>query len=256
MPARIVYLDIERQSGVADGIWELRQRNWLNPGQIIERPRTICFAWRWEGESETQFAAEWDRGGQKAMIAKAHQVLDEADFVVGWNSRNFDVKHLRTEMILHEMTPPSPHKDIDLMIQAKRAFGFLSNRMSYIAEQLGQKGKMETGGSELWKALRTAKGQELAQARQTMAEYNCRDVELTQELYMLMRPWLTGVNLPLYDDESGDLGPHCPACSSPRIQYRGVSRNTSYSYRRFQCQECGKWGRSTQSIAKTMQVPL
>jgi hypothetical protein len=256
MAARIVALDIERAAGVAEGIWQLKQNGWLSPNQIIEPPKTICFAWKWLGEDEIHFSAEWQRG-HKAMVRKAHAVLDEADYVVGWNSKNFDCRHLRSEFILHGLYPPAPHKDIDLMLTAKRNFGFLSNRMSYIAGELDCGSKLDTGGGDLWRKLRHAKGEELQQARSLMQAYNEQDVVLTEELFMLMRPWCAGLNLPLYSDTAGDdLGPFCPNCASPNIQFRGVARNTSYAYRRFQCTDCGKWGRTTESVAKTAQVPL
>lgn len=253
MTARIAVLDIERQSGVAEGIWELRQNGWLNPGQVVERPRTICFAWKWLGEDEIHFAAEWHKGGAKKMVKKAQAVLNEADAVIGWNSKAFDVKHLRTEMIVHNLKPPSPHKDIDLMVHAKRNFAFLSNRMSEVAKILDQDGKLATGGGDLWRKLRHSKGEELYAARQLMEDYNRRDVALTEELYTLMSPWLSGINLPLYSDHGS---PACPACESERIQYRGLARTTSRAYRRFQCNDCGKWGRETVSVGSTEQVPL
>lgn len=254
MGARIAVLDIERQSGIADGIWELKQNGWLNPSQVIERPRMICFAYKWLGEEEIFFHAEWDRGGPAGMVDKAHAVLDAADFVCGWNSKNFDLPHIRTEMIVQGLTPPSPTRDIDLMQQAKRHFRFMSNRMNEVARILDQKGKTQTGGGDLWRKLRTAKGDELRAARTLMQEYNCRDVALTEELYYLMRPWLTGINLPVYQE--GTLAPMCPACESTDIQYRGHARNATRSYRRFQCNACGKWGRDTASVGATNQVPI
>lgn len=255
MTARIAVLDIERQSGIADGIWELRQNGWLNPGQVVERPRTICFAYKWLGEDEVFFHAEWDRGGAKAMVRKAHAVLDEATHIVGWNSKSFDIPHLRTEMIVHDMLPPSPHKDIDLMVQAKRNFKFLSNRMNEVAKVLDQKGKVQTGGGDLWRRLRNSKGEDLREARELMATYNRRDVELTEELFTLFLPWCSGINLPAYSGGTQE-SPVCPACESQSIQYRGVAVTSTRSYRRFQCQDCGKWGRDTASISGTRQVPL
>ena len=112
---------------------------------------------------------------------------------------------------------------------------------------------MATGGSELWKLLRTAKGDQLAKARQKMADYNRRDVELTQELWQLLKPWATGINIPVYDPELGAL---CPVCSSNNIQYRGLARTTTHTYRRFQCNDCGKWGRDTSAVSRVNSVPL
>jgi len=256
MAAKIVFLDIERQAGVAEGIWQLKQTGWLSPDQILEPPRTICFAWKWLGQDKVHFAAEWQRGGHKRMVEKAHSVLDTADLVVGWNSKSFDSRHLRSEILLHEMHPPSPHKDVDLMLTCKRHFGFLSNRMSYIAAQLGAGSKLETGGGQLWRKLRHAKGDDLREARNLMQRYNEQDVLLTEELYHLLLPWIPGLNLPVYRAGNDDLGPFCPACESSNIQYRGVARTLTRTYRRFQCNDCGRWGRDTASIGSTEGVPL
>lgn len=254
MTAKIAYLDIERTWGVAEGIWQLKQ-DWINPSQIIEQPRTICFAWKFEGDQETSFHAEWFRGGHAGMVKKAHTVLDDADVVVTFNGIAFDLKHLRSEFLLHDMAPPSPWKDVDLLKVARKNFGFLSNRMGFLAEQLGLDGKADTGGQSLWRTLRNAKGDELKAGREKMANYNRVDVDQTQELYHLMLPWVSGLNLPAFTEKER-MGPHCPNCDSANVQYRGLARTTTRSYRRFQCQDCGKWGRETSSAGATGQVSL
>ena len=44
-----------------------------------------------------------------------HQLMDEADVMVGWNSAAFDRKHLNREFLQAGMTPPSPSREVDLM---------------------------------------------------------------------------------------------------------------------------------------------
>lgn len=238
-------MDIERQSGVADGIWELKQDRWLQPSQIVERPRTICFAFKWWGEDEVFFHAEWEDGPQ-ALIEKAHSVFDEATHVVGWNSKRFDVPHLRTEMALLEMRPPSPHVDVDLMLIAKRQFRFLSNRLNYVAGELGCGGKVDTGGGDLWRTLRHGVGEELWAARRLMRDYNVADVELTERVLERLLPFASGLNVAAFHDDSADVV-RCGSCGSDRVQWRGVQVSATRRYRRFQCQECGRWGRAVRS---------
>src|ERR1700757_1079170 len=121
MTAKILAIDIERQSGLVDGVWEGKQYStWIPPERLIEPPRTICFAYRWEHEDETKFLAEWSfrgrqdntsftpGGGHRKMIAKAVELLDECDYVVGWNSKKFDVAHIQTACWYYSMTPPTP----------------------------------------------------------------------------------------------------------------------------------------------------
>jgi len=250
--ANIVFLDIERQSGIADGIWQLKQ-TWINPDQMLEAPSTICFAWKYADEDEVSFAADW-KGGHKKMVQKAWEVLDAADYVVGWNSKGFDVKHLRTEFLLEGMVPPSPWKDIDLMLTARRNFGFLSNRMAYIAEQLEVGTKVSTGGASLWRSLRQDKGELLKASRDKMEVYNKHDVELTEELYYLMLPWVSGLNIPL--DNGGSDAPACSNCGSDKLQWRGYATALTRRYRRFQCTACGKWGKELAFDASVASVGI
>lgn len=252
MPARIVVLDIERQSGLVDGIWDLRQQGWLNPAQVVERPRVICFAWKWLGEKETHFSAEWD-DGHKAMIEKARDVLDEADYLIGWNSKAFDAKHLRAEMAEYGMLPPSPHRDIDLMRESKKNFAFLSNRLSYVASLLDCGGKVETGGSGLWRDLRFAEGEKLWEARRLMREYNIQDVDLTEQMWFALRPWASGLNLALFD--GGDVV-RCANCGSVKIHWRGSAASATRVYRRFVCRDCGRWGREVRSAGGVASAGL
>jgi DNA-directed RNA polymerase subunit RPC12/RpoP len=251
MPAKIAVLDIERQSGLVDGIWGLKQNGWLRPSQVIEPPRTICFAYKWVGAEKVHFHSEWE-DGHRSMIEKAHKVFEDADFIVGWNSKGFDVKHLRTEMAVYEMKPPSPHKDVDLLLTARKNFAFLSNRLAFVAESLGLDGKMETGGESLWRTLRFGAGEELWDARRLMMEYNVRDVELTEELWHALKPWVSGVNVALFEEDSGN--PRCSNCGSDSVQWRGEQVSLSRAYKRFRCRECGRWGRmvkSSRSVAST-----
>ncbi|QNL30798.1 DnaQ-like DNA polymerase III subunit [Mycobacterium phage Estes] len=257
MSAKILVLDIERQSALVDGVWEGKQwQNWIAPDRVIEPARTICFAYRWLGSDKTQFVAEWDGdlpqdntshapgGGHRKMIEKAHELFDTADYVVGYNSKNFDVKHLRTAFWLYDLLPPAPHVDIDLMTQNSRNFALHAKSMAHALKVKGLDGKVQNEKG-LWRTLRTGQGDVLRRARRSMKKYNVGDVDRTVELYYDMLPWLSGMNLGLYNDDGVLV---CSNCSSDHLQYRGNAGNRTYKYKRFQCQSCGKWGRDSRSF--------
>lgn len=259
MSARILVLDIERQSALVDGVWQLGSRgsSWIHPDRIVEPSRTICFAYRWEDEKKTRFVAEWDGnfvqdntsmapgGGHFLMIDKAHELFNEADYIVGWNSKSFDIKHLRGHMFAYDMLPPSPHVDIDLMTATTRNFAFMAKSMAYMSKVKGTAGKESSGGADTWRNLRFGQDDVLRRARRKMKKYNVQDVDNTLELFYDYRPWLTGLNLGLHTID-GEL--HCSNCEGTHLQYRGEAGNNTYRYKRFQCQECGKWGRDTKSF--------
>ncbi|MEC4857213.1 hypothetical protein R2325_16685 [Mycobacteroides chelonae] len=258
MSANILVLDIERQSALVDGVWAPGEKKWVRPDQIVEPSRTICFAYRWAHESRTRFISEWDGnleqdnssmapgGGHLKMITTAHELLNKADYVVGWNSKNFDMKHLRSHMFAYNMKPPSPHVDLDLMHAVSKNFAFMYKSMAYISKIKQMAGKESTEAG-LWRTLRYGQGDVLRRARRSMKRYNIRDVDQTLELFYDMRPWLTGMNLGLFEDDD-EL--HCPNCNSTHLTYQGSRKNATYAYRRFQCQDCGKWGRDTRSFKR------
>jgi len=74
-----------------------------------------------------------------------------------------------------------------------------------------------------------------------MARYNKHDVKLLGELYETIAPWIRQPGTGVY---VGDERCVNPACRSADIEWRGVSRQVTRTYRRFQCRRCGKWGRA------------
>lgn len=246
MTPKILVLDIETAAATVETFSLFKPM--IGISQIIDPVRVICFAYKWHGEGKTHFVAEWHKDGHEAMIRKAHELLDEADFVVGWNSRAFDSKHLKAEMLKYGMQPPSPYKDIDLMLIAKKNFRLMSNKLDWYAQQLGVGAKVSNGGMALWQSLARPKNrQELRDARKLMKKYNLADVDLTDELFTRMRGWIDGVNVGLYVDQDK---PSCPNCGG-KVNRRGYAYTTARKYRRYRCRECGKWSREANSVSTT-----
>lgn len=268
MTAKILCIDVERQHALVEGIWELGDKRYISPTNIVEPSRVICYAYQWimgGKDTRVRFAAEWDGdrpqenslvtpgGGHRDMIEKSRELLNEADYVVGWNSASFDVPHLLGHQFAYGMSRPSPHIDIDLMRQLKGSGKFMSYRLGYISEQLGLEGKENTGGGNLWSTLRWADGEVLRRARRRMRKYNMRDTELTTEMYHLMKPWLKKLNLPLYEDpESEDFNePRCPNCLSFNLKRDGWYRSPTRTYQKFECRGCGKYTHAKNSAFTT-----
>lgn len=88
----------------------------------------------------------------------------------------------------------------------------------------------------LW--LECLKGNE--DAWEEMKRYNIDDVLTTEEMYLVMRPWMqTHPNIAAANGRCA-----CPKCSSVDIQFRGyVTSRVGVAYRRFRCNDCGGWGR-------------
>ena len=130
---KIAVLDIETRPAQAYVWGGFKQNVYLD--QIIEPPRMLCFAVRWVGTNEVEFYSEWEHG-QQDMLAAVLGVLDEADIVVGYNSDNFDIKHINAQLAISGFPPPRPYKSIDLMKESRANFRLFSGKLDFLAQNL------------------------------------------------------------------------------------------------------------------------
>jgi DNA polymerase elongation subunit (family B) len=233
---RILAIDIETRPNLAY-VWKLWDES-VGQDQLVEAHEVMCFAAKWVGSSETMFSSTYS-DGKKSMLKKAHELLDEADAILHWNGKKFDLPHLNREFLIAEMPPPAPVTQIDLMLVARKHFRFPSNSLAHVSTALGLGKKKSTGGFKLWRAC--MEGDEKAWA--TMKRYNIQDVKLLEEAYQKLLPWIH--NHPqrnLYGGEG------CLTCGSDNIQRRGLAHTRMSIYQRYQCKACGTWFRGARRI--------
>lgn len=180
---RLLVVDIETMANLA-WVWGVWQQD-VSPKQIVKHKRTISFAAKWVGEKKIQFFSEF-HDGTPTMVRAAWALLDEADAVIGYNSKRFDIKHLNTEFKLLGLPPCSHFQHIDLFQVAKREFAFGSNKLESVSDRLGLGKKREHEGFGLW--LKCEAGS--VDAWKRMRAYNKRDVRLTEALFEEFRDWI------------------------------------------------------------------
>lgn len=231
---RILLLDIETAPNVAH-VWGLWEQN-VGLNQLLASGYVMCWAAKWFGEDEIMFDSVM-QSHPKSMLKRIHALLCEADVVVHYNGKKFDIPTLNKEFVTYGMNPPSPYKQIDLLQVVKRQFKFPSNKLAYVAPELGLAPKEKHEGHEMWiKCM--AKD---AAAWVEMERYNRQDVGTLEELYVKLLPWIPNhPNRGLYDEPGV---PCCPACGSGSLQRRGSARNAAGRYARYQCNDCGAWSR-------------
>jgi DNA polymerase elongation subunit (family B) len=235
---KILLLDLETSPNMAY-VWGLWDQN-ISIGQMISSTEVICFGARWYGQRKIHFSSV-HHDGKVDMLKAIHELLDEADAVVGWNSAGFDVKHLYREFIENDMLPPSPHKEIDLLRVARSRFRFPSNKLDYVAQKLGMGAKVKHSGFELW--IKCLAGDE--KAWREMKKYQIQDVNLLVGLYERFLPWIKNhPNRAIIDNKPEG----CVSCGAESLHSRGTETTGSGMYQRFQCQACGKWQRGSKSL--------
>lgn len=245
--AKILTLDIERVGGIVKGVWEPKQR-YIPERQWVERPRTVCWAARWYNDPDsTIFGAEWEAGGWKRMIQRAWELYNEADVVVGYNSYNFDNKHLRGSWVEAGLQRPAPWKDVDLYKTVRSEFGWEFKSLDSVTRRLGATGKVLHYDMDL--AYSAVAGDKDAQ--EVIKTYNIGDIELTEWLYDRLRGWIP--NHPNVSDTMDS----CNQCGGANLELTATNyRAQRMEYELFRCRDCGGYtkGRWVSRVSNTSGV--
>jgi DNA polymerase elongation subunit (family B) len=237
---RILTIDIETRPH-ATWTWGLFGQ-YISIGQIEEPGHVICFAAKWLDSPKVIFYSDF-HDSHEVMVQAAWDLINEADAVITYNGRSFDVPHLNREFILAGLTPPSPHKDIDLYLVARKAFKFASNKLDWVAQCLGLGGKVQHAGFQLWIDCMN----DDPKAWRQMKKYNIGDILLTEKLYFKLLPWIPShPAVGLYDADGAAVS--CPNCGSDKLEKRGFAYTTVSTFQRFVCKKCGKWSRATKRL--------
>jgi len=241
---KILILDIETSPNLVH-VWQLFKQT-VSINQILESSYVMCWAAKWYGSRKVMFSSTF-KTSHENMIKEIHELIDQADAIVTYNGKRFDMPTLNKEFLKYNMNPPSPYKDIDLIQTVRNSFNFPSNKLDYVSQQLNIGKKVSHSGHELWiKCLNNN-----AQAWATMAKYNKQDVVLTEEVYDKIKGWIK--NHPNHNALTDSNDPVCINCGSHQLQKRGFACNTKYIFQRLQCQNCGKWMRSNKVVNRKVQ---
>ena len=244
---KILILDIETSPHFSAhfGRW---QQN-IPPEHTLYESRVICWAAKWLDKKKVMFAAEWTVGPEE-MLAQMYDLLNEADAVVHFNGKKFDMKRLNTEFLRLGWGPNSHYHQIDLCQQVKKHFAFSSNRLKHLLKELELTPKLEENSNmQLW--IDVCWFEDRA-ARTRMREYNKQDVLSTEEFYDYMLGWIDPhPNCGLYvDDVSGDK-PACPNCGHHTVHINKYRTTKTRKYIQYYCPNCGKYPRGRKHVGTT-----
>jgi len=232
-------VDIETRPNEAY-VWSLHGDQHIGLSQVIRPAGLLMFAAQKHG-GKLESNTEWD--GYEAMVQRAWDIYDQADYVVTYNGARFDNSWLRAVWAEAGLTPPSPWRDIDLY-RTVRKFNWPSRKLSFVCQQLGLDLKSDPGGFQTWDDILRGEGAVRDRARTRMVKYCRNDVRITTQLFDRLLPWIDGLNIPLVTDCEHQA---CTRCNSTSIQQRGWAYTTTYRYKRYRCNDCGGWMRNRKS---------
>jgi len=244
---RTLLLDIETAPNLA-WVWGLWKQD-IPLAMLVESGYMLCFAAKWLHEPDTEFYS-LRNPGKTGMVRAAWDLLDEADTVVHYNGKQFDIPTLNGEMLLEGLPPPSPFKQIDLCRVAKKQFRLPSNKLQYVSDNLlSLGGKEKHRGFDMWLGVMTDDDQSWAD----MERYNRRDVTVLEDVYDRLLPWIPGhPNVNLYTTDTDG----CPKCGSAELTKEGRAYTALGTYQRYSCRGCGGWSRGNRRLEGVEKVGL
>lgn len=204
---KILFYDIETAPMKAH-LWSMWQQG-VGLNQIETDWHMLSFCCKWAHSDEIFY---YDQRSAKdieddyELVLKLWHFLNEADVVVGHNSKRFDTKKANSRFILNGLPKPSSFRQVDTLEIAKRQFGFTSNKLEYLTDNLCTTTKKSKHnkfpGHTLW--VECMKGN--LEAWEEMEAYNRDDVLSLEELYHVLSSWdNTLPNFDVYVDEVLDM---------------------------------------------------
>lgn len=238
---KLLVLDIETKPGIAY-IWRMWDEN-VPAERLIESDGILCIGVKWVGDKKGQILSEWEHG-MEGMLTRLSELIVEADAIITYNGKRFDLPHINTQIIRAGLPALPPVSHIDLF-QFIRTTKFMSKKLGFVGPELGIGEKLKHSGFDLWEGV--MKGDKKAQAE--MSKYCGQDVDLTEELYQRVKGYIPNhPSLVFMGKET------CPTCGSGRTQRRGHYHTRMYQWQRHQCTDCGSWFKTTQQKKKRLEA--
>lgn len=244
-PKKTLILDIETSPHLAY-VWGLFNQD-VGLHKLIESGTVISFAAKWLGDKDIFFFSDY-HDGHDSMVEAAFNLVNEADIIIHYNGRAFDMKHLNTAFLTGGFGVPAPYKEIDLLQVVRSRFKLASNKLDYVAQVLGVGSKTKHAGFEMWRDCMTGNDADKAAAWKMMKKYNKQDVNIIELVYLELYPWIS--NHPVTGIVMNPEVPTCFKCGSDNLREDGVESTGTYIYPRYQCETCGTWVKGTTNLGK------
>lgn len=239
---KTLYFDIETAPMLAF-IWQAKTE-YVGTQMIQHETFMLTWAAKWADSDEVLGKALTRKEAlaqDDSRIVKAlADLLREADLVVGHNLDRFDIPMLNNRLMLLGLEPLGPVRTMDTLKLARKSFRLASNKLDWLAEQMGLGNKIHTSFS-LWE--RCYRGEPAA--FREMLEYNRKDVTLLQDVYERMEQYVKGVPRQVDAEYRGEK--RCPTCGSKELEQAGWHRTNASSFPKFKCGDCGRYSRSREA---------
>lgn len=248
---KILILDIET-SPMKAYVWKRWKEN-ISLNQTISEWFMISWAAKWLGDpnilGDCVNPEEAINEDDKRICSSLWDLLDSADIVIAHNASHFDIPRINSRLIINNLPPTASFKIIDTLQVAQKQFGFSSNKLDALAGYFNIPAKIDTDFT-LWRDCLNG----VQEALDYMLKYNKKDVEILEQVYLRLRPWIK--NHPNIATISNSSRLTCPICGSEHIiKYDNKYHHTVLSkYQQYYCADCGATLRDRHKVNKSTQL--
>lgn len=219
-------------------------------GLCADRGFVVCFGWKFVGEKTEHCITLLDYPGKNChddskLLAQALNILESADSLVAHYGQKFDLPYIEARLLKAKLKPIPNTRLVDTCLIARYKLKLSSNRLGNLADFLGVETKKmvkRSGWPDWWLgALRGDK-----ESIKKMAVYCKQDVKCLEECYLAMRHIIPRKYI--FNYSIGEKVWTCSACGGHRKQDRGHYVSDLKIWKRYQCQGCGRWDKSSKAI--------
>lgn len=143
--ANILYIDTEVSKSQYFNYGAKVPSKYLRIDDLIHEYYIICWSASYVGQDKvfsdcvtTQEAKKWT---DKNILQKLRDLMQSADIIAGHNVDAYDMKRINTRLLLNGIEPVIGKKTLDTLKIARSKFTFESNKLDYISQRLGFRGK-------------------------------------------------------------------------------------------------------------------
>lgn len=241
---RILTIDIETAPLIVYA-WGLFDQN-ISLDMVKRDWHLISFSAKWYGDKKLIYADQRNKkdvSNDLQMVRQIAELLEEADIVLGQNSKGFDTKKINSRIKFwnsrlkgkNKIEIPSSYRHIDTLLLNKKLFKDTSNKLEYQSKTYNTKYKKldhkEYPGFGMWKAA--LEGDK--NVWKVIEKYNKFDVLSTEEFWDSIKAWDTSINFNVYNNS---LTRECK-CGGTGFRNKGYIYTETAKYDRYKCIECG-----------------
>ena len=231
MKARVLLFDLEVSREVVEGY----RQGWdFKVVKTIKQQELMCFAYKWLGESKIHYVSMHDFPFHTEFVKELWDLMNEADIVIAHNANRFDNKMANRFFIEQGFGPVRPYKSVDTLMVARSTFKFPGNSLNALCEFLGLGSKEKITYADIETDFLNGD----KKAERLMRKYNIQDVNLLEQLYLKLRPWIK--NHPNIGDIE-QIDGICPKCGSPNLNREGTHARRGGRVQSYSCSDCGGW---------------